>query len=169
MEDVVVVLPGIEEQDTEEGLKAYWFDWASKPMMDDGKIKWYCPGKAKFFRKLVKKLEKEDIGLDFKRTRKEHKAEIYYEMKRGIIDDNYFMRGVAKWRGDDPVWRLTVRKDITNKKSTVVHELGHALGLGHPEDHSAETDTIMSYNRDFSLRYFTPKDIDCLTGMYITG
>ena len=167
MEDAIVVIPGIEEIDAQHSLEAYWFDWASKPMMDDGKIKWYCPGKGKFFKKLVRKLEGEDIGLDFKRTRKEHRAEIVYKKTKDILEDNPFMRGVAKWSPDDPVWRLNVRKDVTDKKSTIVHELGHALGLGHPENHAAETDTIMSYNRDFSLRYFTPKDIDYLTGMYI--
>ena len=167
LDDVVVVIPGVEIRDEQKGLEAYWCGYASLPMMDDGKIRWYSEGKSKFLRKTFRKLEEENIGLDFKRTRKEHKAEIVIDKTREDLLGKPSVRGLARWSPDDPVWRLTTKKGIEHRKSTVVHEIGHALGLTHPENHARETDTIMSYNRDLSLRYFTDKDIDCLTGIYL--
>jgi len=167
LDDVVVIIPGVEIRDEQNDLKAYWCDYASLPMMDDGKIRWHSEGKSKFLKNTFKKLEEENIGLDFKRTRKEEKAEIVIDKTREDILGRPSVRGVARWSSDDPVWRVTTKKGIKHRKSTVVHEIGHALGMAHPENHEKETDTIMSYNRDLSLRYFTDRDIDCLTGIYL--
>lgn len=150
----------------EDDLRGYWVDFASKPMMDDGVIKWNSTSKKerKFLKNVFRKLEDDVTGLKFKKVKNPEVAEILFRKTRYF--DNYFTLGRAEWRPADPRWKLTVRHSITNRRSTVVHELGHALGLAHPEEHEKETDTIMSYMRDKSSRYFYPKDLDYLTGIY---
>jgi len=158
MEDVVVSIPGIQITDSEP-LVGYFAGAASLPMYDDEVIRWYSDDKDT--RKACRHIE-EVTGINFKRTRDIDKAEIISE--RGN-PGNRLWTGVAKWSSDDPVWRITVRK---NKKyqSTVLHELAHALGMDHPENHWKDRDTIMSYKRDKTITKLFPKDIDILTGLY---
>ena len=158
MEDVVIYLPGINDEG--DGLVGYFAEHCSLPMYDDGTIYWHTNDRQT--KRAFRSIEKQ-TGINFKQTRDINKAEIIAE--RGPLD-NPLMTGCAEWRSDDPVWRVKVRE---GKKhwSTILHEICHTLGMTHPEDHAAETDTIMSYKRDKSRKKLYQKDIDVLTGLYI--
>ena len=158
MEEVIISLPGIEPEHS-DNLVGYWFESASLPMYEDGVIRWYADDKES--KRGFRYIEKV-TGINFRRTRNIDIAEIVSE--RGPID-NPLVSGLAEWRSDDPVWRLTVREG-KRFRSTVLHEICHALGMDHPEDHRVETDTIMSYKRDKDIKGIYPKDIDILTGLY---
>lgn len=165
MDEVIIELPSVNfsvhQGDT---LISYWASFASLPMVNDDVVYWQSKGKAKFIQKVFNKLE-EDIGVDFERVKRPKRAEIMFKKVKKF--DNPDLLGSAHWTPEDPRWKITIATKFKNRRSTVVHEIGHALGLGHPEDHAIETDTIMSYNRDRKSRYFYPKDIDYLTGLYI--
>lgn len=136
---------------------------ASLPMYDDEVILWHGDrNKARGYRKGFRTIEQQ-TGINFKRTRKESRAEI--SVKRGD-PGQIFWTGVAQWSSSDPVWRLTVREG-KGRQSTIIHEISHALGMDHPESHSRTTDTIMSYNRDKTIEKLFPRDIDILTGLYL--
>ena len=164
-----VIIENVQEFDTEShSLVGYWAQYASVPMMDDGTIYWYQKGKANYLQKVCDRLEL-DTGLNFERTDIRSEAEIISKRRRRFdpeLNLGPFTRGYAQYRGTEQRWHVVVKRGVPNIRSTIVHELGHALGLDHPQDHSEETDTIMSYNRDRSSRYFYPKDIDYLTGLY---
>ena len=74
--------------------------------------------------------------------------------------------GNAYWHPNDPVWRLKVKRGKENR-STQLHEFGHALGLGHPENHYANTDTIMSYARDRTIHNFFKRDREAIKRIYL--
>ena len=150
----------------EADLLGWWVDIASTPMMADGVIKWNSTSRAerRFLKKLTAQLEIDVPGLKFQKVKNPEIAEILFRKTERF--DDYFTLGLAYWTETDPRWKITVRHDISNVAALLVHELGHALGLGHPEDGRCERDTIMSYHRDKSIHYFHPKDIDLLTGIY---
>ena len=171
MEDHVIV-PFIDDiliTDESDSLRAYWSDYASLPMMDDGVITWYKRKNGRFLQGVFNRLEI-DTGLNFKRVYDKSEAEIINKRTRQWKDPSWSnYRGVANWKADTRQWTLTTLRPIKHARSTMVHELGHALGLSHPEDHLQERDTIMSYFRDKSNRYFYKKDLDTLTGLYYPG
>jgi hypothetical protein len=159
MYDIDIVIPGIVLNDSDD-LIGEWAPVASLPMYDDQVIRWYADDRGS--RRSFKHIERE-TGINFKRTKNIDKAEIISD--RGYTG-NPTWSGVAKWSSDDPVWKLTTRKG-GKYRSTILHEICHALGMTHPENHAANTDTIMSYNRDRSIKKLFPRDIDILTGLYI--
>lgn len=146
-------------------LIADWMGYASIPMYDDGVITWWANKKSDYLPTLVDELEK-DLGINFERVELKRDAEIRSKRVKSVKGLYGNILGNASWHPADGIWKLkTVIGDQYD--STVIHELGHALGLGHPENHAATTNTVMSYNRDRSIKRFFYKDLDIFNTIYI--
>lgn len=130
-------------------------------LYDDGIITYKAPAKSDFT-EAFKKLER-TLGIDTQRVRKRGKADIICNWGNtgdyaGVCHFNRTKRG-RKYS------TIVVDEGNWYTQSTVVHEIGHALGMDHPDDHN-RTDTIMSFGAPGDLPWFTSLDRQVLDYLY---
>jgi hypothetical protein len=133
-------------------------------LYDDGVITYKAPAKSDFV-KAFRKLERQ-LGIDTERVKKRGKADIICNYSDDLIDGKY--AGLCSYRRDKRGREYNVLEVVEDRwysQSTVVHEIGHALGMDHPADHS-RTDTIMSYGAPGDLPWFTRLDRQVLRYLY---
>ena len=129
-------------------------------LYDDGIIT-YQAGKRSLFDRAFKKIERR-LGIETERVEKREDADIICHWKPNLPWWGVHMKETYKGRKQSVI---KVNPLIDYPNATVIHEIGHALGMSHPPSHSW-TNTVMSYGAPVELDWFTRLDRKVLDYLY---
>ena len=131
-------------------------------MLNDGVITWHSKREMPHLEQSIAQLERK-CDLEFERVNRKRDADIV--VKRVKKEKYQGWLGQAEWSSNTNYrWELSLLRK--GEPSTAVHELGHALGLEHPQDHLANRKTIMSYARNFSRTRYWRQDLVNIDEIY---
>ena len=144
-----------------------WAAKAANSLMEDGIITYSVSqlpsdGSRGWVDHTMRKLE-DDLGIDFVRVNSGGEIDINYKDELTGQSENPRLLGFAATNGKNYNTYIEV-KNYEYYKSTMVHEVGHALGLDHiHEDYFS----VMSYERDKgAVDYFSDHDLLALQSVF---
>ncbi len=139
------------------------------------------PSDKIYIRSIFSKLDK-IIDLDFKEMSHNNGSQIdIYSVSSSSSFSNNVIGQVISQETENGAWfdllwkeeEYTHSETSSLEKSTLIHELGHTLGLSHPKNdptniHWTTEDTVMSYNKpaDKWSDWFSEKDLSALKSMW---
>ena len=149
-----------------ESIIAEWYEIASLSMLNDGEITWWAKREEPLAVMAFNSFEHK-CDVDVRRVTKRRNADIKILRRKNFIDG--YASGRASWGVSTGYkWKIEVVKEIEGyeTETAIIHEIGHALGLHHPEVHHLNTDTMMSYRRNHNRKRWYKQDIVNLNEIY---
>ena len=88
-----------------------------------------------------------------------------FSMRNGVMEESDTLFN-TKWTWDS--YRGPLRRGAEDFRRVAIHELGHALGLDHPDEHSQSVIAVMN-SKESDVESVTDDDISGVQALYASG